>query len=162
MARKNKKSEHHDYILTFKNMCIDCRLDFDMFSQQERQDILNILRIMSREISIDKSYVQYKGTKYTKTFISESGWVELCSLLSQTHLGKKTTKHQMLELTESYIAMAICYLYQIFEDFGYDTSEIFLEFRDGSYFNTEIVEDKIREWEKYPGDWRTWNWHKIK
>ena len=158
MKRKNSTSTHKDYILTFRNMCIDCRLDFDEFSETDRIEILDILKTMSKEISIDRSYVDYTGTKYTKTFISESGWNELCDILSKTQLGKRTTRRQALELTESYIAMAICYLYQIFEDFGYDTTGMSLEFRDRSYFDIDIKEDNIREWENYPGDWRTWDW----
>ena len=55
---------------------------------EDRDKIKRILDICSKEISIDKSYVQFNGTKYKKTFIREYGWNTLIYYLIATNMGK--------------------------------------------------------------------------
>lgn len=63
--------------------------------------------MLSREIVIDKTYVDYKGTKYEKTFMYEDGWNSLCELVMKTKFGKKATRDEDARLRESYKAMIV-------------------------------------------------------
>ena len=52
--------------------------------------------------------------------------------------------------------MICCYLYQVLEDYGFDTKDVLLEIKDKSKFIIEIQEDTYKEWNRYCGDWRQW------
>ena len=46
----------------------------EIFDDDEADKIQKAVIAFSREISIDKTYVAYKGTKYENTFLTEKGW----------------------------------------------------------------------------------------
>jgi hypothetical protein len=143
-----------DYMFTFGHPDVKCTMDSHTYSEQDREDVRGYLASATREICIDKTYVDFKGTKYKKTFMSEEGWDRLCEFIKQTG-GKNLTKTQRAELLDTYRVMIACYLYQLLQDLGYDERGMYIEV--GKRFSVKVEEDTIREWERYPGDWRTWD-----
>jgi hypothetical protein len=58
------------------------------------------------------------------------------------------------------VLIIISYLYQTFEDLGYNINEIYFEVAEDSYFMVEYEKDKTESWKLYPGKWQTWKWFK--
>ena len=145
-----------DFVFTFKDVQLNVIINESNIGIEDRDKIKRILDICSKEISIDKSYVQFNGTKYKKTFIREQGWNTLTYYLIATNMGKNVDVFQELFIMESYNLMICCYLYQVLEDYGFDTKDVLLEIKDKSKFIIEIQEDTYKEWDRYCGDWRQW------
>ena len=143
-----------EYVFTFSCVPVSCKLDKDEFTEEDRRLISDYLGIASKEVCIDKTYVDFKGTKYRKTFMSEDGWDRLCEFVSQTD-GKRISRAQKAELVDTYRVMIACYLYQLMQEMGYDQRGMYIEV--GKQFAVKVEEDATREWERYPGDWRTWD-----
>lgn len=154
LKKAAKTDEKIDYIFTFGHPDVKCTMDSQTYSEKDRKDFHGYLASATREICIDKTYVDFKGTRYKKTFMSEEGWNKLCEFIKDTG-GKNLTRTQRAELVDTYRIMIACYLYQLFHDLGYDERGLYIEI--GKKFSVKVEEDTVREWERYPGDWRTWD-----
>lgn len=150
-----KKSETRDLIFTFKYAKVEVDVDPDVYSDEDLVLIQQQVDMLSKEINVDKTYVDYKGTKYEKTFMYEDGWKQLCKLAEKTKYGKNATKAQNEKLADSYRAMIIQYVFLALEDLGYDTSAICLRIVPKTSFMVEIYADNIKH-DNYPGKWQTW------
>lgn len=53
----------------------------DSVPEEEQEEIKNAVKHLSREMWIDKSYVEFKENKHEDTFMLEAGWNELCALV---------------------------------------------------------------------------------
>lgn len=155
---KRKHTKYSDLIFTFKFACVDFVVNDEIYSANDCKQIRQILSTLTREITIDKSYVDFKDNKYDKVFITEDGWNALCKLTIDTK-RKATQKQNDLKI-ESYAMIILSYLYQALEDFGYDTDEIYLEVVEDRYFMVEFEYDKTSAWKSYPGKWQSWKWYK--
>ena len=118
----------------------------------------NIIKSASREIHIDKSYVDYPETKYKKTFITNDGWNLLIKMIVDSDYNKNLSVVDYTFVMEAYNLIICCYLYQFLIDVDcpIDLDDIHLELKDKSKFLIKIEEDTYKEWQRYPGDWRTW------
>ena len=88
-VKKNK-----DFIFNFYNIKLDIFIDPTVYSESDIEYITYIVSILSRDIYIDKTYVLYENTKYTKTFMYEYGWNELCEIIQINKNRKKITKYE--------------------------------------------------------------------
>ena len=145
-----------DLVFTFKKCKVDIDIDNDIFDEDEIKKITQAVKVFSKEISIDKSFVGYAGTKYVKTFILEDGWKNLCKIAFKAHCNKKFTKEEYFTLYESYKLLIVFYIYQCLEDIGYDVEGINLEVKKNSNFISNTTIDTYQEWKRYPGKWQTW------
>lgn len=62
---------------------------------------------MSQSIMIDYSFVDYKNTKYDKTFIVEDGWNKLCESLCATDFSRSCSDQDKMMFNEAYSALVI-------------------------------------------------------
>ena len=105
--RRTKDTEEvPDYIIEFK----DCKFDVQfneqsIYDEDEQDDIIQMIDTIGNSITIDKSYVEYKGTKFQKNFMREEGWNQLCALLKKTNLGLNASKYEKNELLICYTLM---------------------------------------------------------
>ena len=155
MAKKTKEAFKKDHIIiVFKyvNVNVDCNPDD--FDEEASERVKEIVDHFSTEIWIDRTQVDYPGTKYKKTFITEDGWSVITDLLQKTKYGKKASKEDNEILHEIYRSMAIQYLFQCLEDFDYNIENICLEIPESNQFIVEIHEDNYVD--NYPGEWQTW------
>lgn len=158
--KKQKTNKYFDLQFIFKYVFVECIIDDELYSKEEKQKIYDIIKLLSKEIVIDKSYVQFKDNKHEDVFILEEGWNSVCKLAIDTKYGKNATKSENLILMESYMLMILCYLYHCLEILGYSSDGIIIDFTNKSKFMVEIHKDTINEWKYYPGKWQTWEQYK--
>ena len=162
MARRKTKQdlddEQVDLIFVFEGMDIRCVCDPDVYSYDEAAKLQEIVTSLSREIAIDKSYVDFPENKSQKTFIHQEAWDSVCALALVEHYVKtpKLSKSQKALLQDSYQLMAICYVEQCLDDLGYDTAAMCLTLSEGSKYKYEIRIDTAHAWKDYIGPWQTW------
>ena len=163
-TRKSSKQPEQDYIdmiFSFKDCNVDVQFLDDTYDEDEQKEIRDVVKHLSHEFSIDKSYVDYKDTKYEKTFMKEQGWIELCKLADKTNLTTRCSKDDSMQLMICYELMILCYLYQCLGDLDYDLDSIKLSMKVKSYFMSKVQIDTVQEWKYYPGKWQTWDQSKF-
>ena len=165
MPRKRKQlpveqpsnEEYHDMIFSFKGCVVDVEFQDATYDKKEQNEIKIIIKSLSNEFSIDKSYVDFKGSKYEKTFMLEQGWIELCKLADKTNLTSRCTSDDQAQFVICYEMMILCYLYQCLDDLGYNLDAFKLILKGKTRFYTKVELDTIQEWKNYPGKWQTWD-----
>lgn len=60
------KTDSFDIDIVMEDVPIKCVVNGDVYSEQDANEIDDIISVFSREIRIDKTYVDFKGTKYEK------------------------------------------------------------------------------------------------
>lgn len=156
-GRKKVKRRGWDgeIVYAFKGVPVRCNLNADAFSDEQVARAEDAVQQLSREIWIDKTYVDFEGTKFEKTFLTESGWNALKKLVMETGYGLAATKVQRFAMDEAFRCMAVAYMKLAFEDLGWDVDE--MEFyTDETDFDVEYYPDVAEEWRRYPGKWQTW------
>lgn len=141
------------YIFRYCHIKVACSMGYNL---EECKQIQNIVNQLSKKIIIDKSYVDYKGTKYTKTFITESGWNVLKNLVLKTKLTKNCSKYQHHVIQTSYELLIISYIYQCLQDLSYNILQISLSIENNASMMSEVQFDTIKSWKNYPGKWQLW------
>ena len=154
-TKRNEKSFTTDLIFEIHYVDIDVEVDHEMYDDEEFQKIKYIIGVCSKHIYIDKTYVELENSLYEKVFLTEKGWMHLCEMMAKTRFGSKCTKRQNDELIENYSLMALCYMYMILEDYGYDCAGIYLEHKDKSKSMAHILEDHLSD--NYNGKWQSWD-----
>jgi len=117
---------------------------------------LSLLRTLTKEVWIDRTYVEFDGTKFEKTFLLEEGWNALRDLVVDTDFGKKCTKRQSNMMDHAFRSMLPGYFEMIFEDLGWDVDNIEFEIVEDAPIDVEYVKDTAEDWKRYPGKWQTW------
>lgn len=157
MAKKYSQSsllDPKDLVLVFKGINVNVDCNPAEFTEDECKNINQIVNLMSQSIMIDYSYVDYKQTKYNKTFIIEDGWNKLCKSLCITDFSRSCSARDKMMLNEAYSALVIQYLYQCLEDYGYEIENICLEVPEKQQFSVEFQQMHVHD--NYPGRWQSW------
>ena len=154
--KKKAEEEKFELLFIFKYVCVNYEMN-DELDEETQARVNNALKLLTKEIYIDKTYVDFKGTKYKKTFLREDGWKELCDLVFKTKFGNKCKKDDNDRMLEAYSSIIVCYLYQALSDLGFDVENIHLEIADQSRFMVEFHKDVCEEWKTYVGPWQSWN-----
>ena len=115
---------------------------------------------MSKEIAIDKSYVECNQNKRKSTFLIEDGWNSLKDMLLDTEYGKYLNDENKHILIDTYATVIKCYMYECLVDAGYAYDHIGLEIDPRCKFVTIICKDTSNSWKNYPGKWQTWKFTK--
>lgn len=155
LKKKKVEEEKFELLFIFKYVCVNCEMN-DELDEETQAQVNNALKLLTKEIHIDKSYVDFEGTKYKKTFLREDGWKELCDLVFKTKFGNKCKKDDNDRMLEAYRSIIVCYLYQALSDLGFDIENIYLEIADRSKFMVEFHKDVCEEWKTYVGPWQNW------
>lgn len=157
---KNNIQDSSDLIFTFKYCDIEIDYNEEMYDLHEYDKIASLINHMAKEITIDKSYVEFLENKHEKVFIKEEGWNDLCKLVVKSKIHKKAKGKELEKINQQlqiiYVLMIENYLYMILDEFDYDIENIHLQVKPSSYFMTNIEIDNIHAWKYYPGPWQTW------
>ena len=156
MKMKKRIPTSTDIEITISYANVKAYVYDEIFDDDEADKIQKAVVAFSREISIDKTYVAYKGTKYENTFLTEKGWKNLCKLLHDTDFGKNASAKQHEILQTSYYLMIISYIYMCLKEIGYESDGIVLELQEKSTYMVQIKPDTYKEYKRYPGKWQTW------
>lgn len=148
------KTGDFDIDIIMEDVPIKCIVNGDVYSNEDADEIDNIISAFSREIHIDKTYVDFKGTKYEKTFLTEDGWNDLLKLLRKRLAGRESKKDAIMIVKICGI-IALKYIETCISEYGYDVSDIKLSIPEKSGFDLKFAEPS-GEWKRYPGKWQTW------
>ena len=153
MPKKSKKIQQCD--LDFKDLEIvieDLDVDFDVdpefITEEQCCHIAKILETMSKSISIDKTYVDFKGNHFKDSFIVESEWYKLLEAIREQLSGKKISKRKIDYIRGSLMTVAMFYLYGVLDKYGYDPNYINI-YVDTSCknFHAKYFKDTRTNWE---------------
>lgn len=144
----------HSLVFVFKNASVTCNLNQEVFSKEDAVKIREILKTVTNEIYIDRTYVSFPGSKFKKTFLQETGWNALCETLVETNFGKNATATEKAVWLEAYKMMIAAYIKQIFEDLNYDVDNMEFKVVADSKLSVRYYKDQAKEWKKYKGTWQ--------
>ena len=150
------KKWNGEIVYAFKDVCADFDMNPSVYGEKDAKKIAEILDSLTKEIWIDKTYVDFKGTKFEKTFMYEEGWDALRELVLDTDYGKRCTKYQRETIDGAYREMLIEYIRMVFDDMGWDVENLAFSIDDKTPFKVEYYPDVAEEWKRYPGKWQTW------
>ncbi len=154
---KNKDdSFDFDLMFEFSDVKFFVIANPDVYDDDEVAKIEEIVNVMSRKIYIDKSYVDFPENKHNDTFLELEGWENVCKLVKRTKYGKISTEAADSLLHEAFKLMALGYMYDTLEKFGYDIEYITLDLLSRSGIMVRFYKDSIQEWKHYPGPWQDW------
>ena len=119
--RKAKKDDWNgELVYVFRNVPVKCEFDGSRFSDARIEQALLEVESLSREICIDKTYVDFKGTRFEKTFLNESGWDALKDLVRETHYGLTASETVKEVMNETFGRMALEYVKMALRELGWN------------------------------------------
>jgi hypothetical protein len=155
MPRKAKVTEPENIEFVFKYACVSCSMNPEAFDDETQKKAYDSRTMITKEIHIDRTYVDSPKTMFENTFLTEEGWIALCQLVKDTNYGKKVNASQQEILSGAYKKMIICYVEQIFNDLDWDTENMVFSMADNAKFMVEYYPG-TNEYMTYPGRWQTW------
>ncbi len=139
---------------------IKFNLDFEdgYFDDNEEKELSEYVESLSREICIDKSYVDCSLNKRTSTFMTEIGWNSLKSVLVDTDYCRFLPTKNHASLVDSLCMMARCYMYECLalKTDNYEHINVMID--PDCTFDIVICKDNSNDWKKYLGKWQTWKY----
>ena len=159
MGRKKKSikpryiNENLELIMNIKGFKFDVALsdeyesDDGLISARDyEKKIKDAANLLGQDIWIDKTYVDFKGTRWQDAFIMESGWKDLIKMLQETEFGEKEDKDTEKYIQGAIIAIVITYMYTTLEKMGYSSEDFTLSQSDDTEFSVAYIEDTRKEW----------------
>lgn len=138
--------ENPNLIIKILNLKCKVEVNEDVYSNEDKENIKNIINMMSKEIWIDKTYVDFKRNRWRDAFIVEKMWYEFCKLIIKTDFGKKGNKRDNDEIANNLLVLSLTYLYSIIEKYGYDTENIDIFFTKKTKFKCIYELDERTSW----------------
>lgn len=137
---------------------IKFNIDFvdDVYTDDEEKDIVEFINSMSREIYIDKSYVDCKENKRRNTFIIETGWNSLKDLLFDSRFCRNLHQFGKDTVISAFLTLAVCYVYDCLAMKVDDPSTIHISVKNDAIFDVVVCKDTSNEWKNYIGPWQDW------
>jgi len=157
MPRRRKTTAYPDLVITFKHVCLDCTVDEEDYTEEEFDKLKTLVKGLSREICLDRSYVTCAGNKHRDTYIKEQGWKELCKTIIDSKYGQMFDREEREMFNEACRVLIVGYMYSVLEKYGYDGHTIMLSFEENTRFTAEYEIDTYHEWKSYPGPWQDWD-----
>lgn len=135
-------------------------IDFeeDCFADDEAKAIIDYVYSMSREMSIDKSYVECKDNKRVDVFMLESGWNTLKDILVDSRYGKHLHPIAQASLVEAFITMARCYIYECLAKFTEKFEHVLVDIDSSQDFEVVVCKDTSSAWKSGLGHWQDWDY----
>ena len=147
-------------VFHFIDPLITIHFEEDAFTDEEENEISDIVFALKQSIWIDKTYVGYASSKYSDVFLAPAGWKQLCDMLVCSDFGRELTLSNQQKVVEAYSVMVVCYLLASIEKYGISAEHIGIEVVSAESIDVEIFEDHTPDdlWKKYPGKWQSWTW----
>ena len=130
---------------------IDFDNDDDYYNED---DIISSLQDCAKEIWIDKTYVNFSGTKYKNVFLKEDGWNILRTYVWQIFNKRNKKCHEILRT--AFESMIVSYMEHIASLMGLDPNTIDFYVDPDSKIDLRLYKDTAKEWLTYPGPWQDW------
>jgi hypothetical protein len=124
----------------------DIDINEEAYDQDKRREIREFVREMSKEIWIDKTYVDFKGTRWSDAFMVEEKWYEFVDLIWKTGFGKHADDEQLYEISHCLIIMASTLMYIELRKYGYDLDNIDLNVCSTD-FRSKYTIDERTSWD---------------
>ena len=157
MPRKRKKNgndlfleeipEKPNLTITIRCSKIDVEVNSAIYSKEDVERIRSILKHMKDHIYVDKTYVNYKGSRWNTGFIIEDRWYKLNRLILETDFGNNAGQKINDFLLGTMQVIAETYLYIILQEYGYDTDYIEITFPEDCSIGAEYEVDERTSWE---------------
>ena len=144
-SKTDGKSPYSDLIVSIRGIEFDIKIDESIYDEAAQEDIRHIVRHMSKEIWIDKTYVDFKGTRWPDAYMVEEKWNEFMKLVWDTNFGRNATDREESEITQCLVVMSATYLYLVLKNFDYDIDYIDLEFKPCDFYSKYDI-DTRKEW----------------
>lgn len=149
-----KKLIELEYVM--KNVKFDVEFDPNVFDEDEQQELREYVNVMSKEIPIDKTYVEFNGNPRKSAFMREDGWNELKYDIVLSNFCKKIQTQNTKGMADAFATIARCYMYECLSLKTKDVEHINCTLRQDQEFDLVICEDVGRDFERYVGPWQTW------
>lgn len=146
-SKKNLSDERPNLIINISGLKCHVEINDEIYSEKDKKDIEKIIKHMSKDIWIDKTYVSYKGSRWKNSlFTNEELWYDFCKMVIKTDLGKRGTKKDKELIVNSLVMIGISYLYLSVANFGYDTENINICPKESTKFKSMYEMDDRTSW----------------
>lgn len=149
-----------ELMFIFKNVKFNVGFEDGFFDNDEKDEIRNIVKSLSDNIVVDKTYVDCCENLRKSVFMIEDGWNSLHDMLIDTEYGKYLHPNSHLLLVDAFSTIARCYMYECISAYTDKCSHISITIDNKQDFDVIICKDKSNEWKKYPGKWQDWEFDK--
>ena len=149
-----KSSIELEYV--FLGMQFEIEFLEDSFSDEEKKDIEEFVNYMSKEIHIDKSYVDCKENTRNSTFMLESGWNSLRDVILDTKYCKYLPSNAKIVVADAFMTMGRCYIYECLATKTSKFSQVNIKHKANSTFDVVICKDVAHDYRKSIGRWQDW------
>lgn len=139
-----------------KDVSYDVVFEEGEFDDAETKKILECIEVFSKEICIDKTYVECNKNRRSSTFMIESGWNALRDLMIDSKFGKYLNDIAQASLVEAFSTMARCYMYECISLYTDKYTHIDISVKPTSTFTVIVCKDTSNEWKDYCGPWQDW------
>ena len=139
-----------------KNVSFDVAFEEGYFDHDEETEILDFISAMSKEMCIDKSYVECYGNKRKSTFLVEDGWNTLKDVILDSEYCKYLGQGANESLVEAFSTIARCYIYDCVSSITDKFQHIMITINPNCVFDVIICKDVSHDWKKYAGKWQDW------
>ena len=91
-----KNGHFPSLIIKIIGLKFDIDINEEVYDQEKRKEIRELVKELSKEIWIDKTYVDYKGTRWADAFMVEEKWYEFVDLIWNNGLDLHVHRTQEL------------------------------------------------------------------
>ena len=139
--------ENPNLIISIRCSKIEVEVNSAIYSKDDAERIRTILRHMKDHIYIDKTYVNYKGSRWNTGFIIEDRWYKINRLILETDFGNNAGQKINDFILGTLEIIAETYLYIVLQEYGYDTDYIEISFPEDCSIGAEYEVDTRTSWE---------------
>lgn len=144
--RRYLKSDNPTLKLTIQNFKCDVEVNPEVYDEDDKKRLKNIINRMSKTIWLDKTYVCFKGNRWKDAFIVEDKWYEFIKLIIKTDFGRTGSIEDTDTITEAIAALVLGYLYGVASKYDFSIEDIEITPKKKVKFIAEYEEDKRTDW----------------
>lgn len=152
----NKCANSFELMFIFKNVKFNVDFEDGYFDDEEKKEILSIIKSLSGTMTVDKTYVECLENLRNTVFMVEDGWNSLHDMLIDTEYGKYLHPNNHAILVDAFTTIARCYMYECISAYTDKCQHISITIDTMQDFDVIICKDTSDEWKKYPGKWQDW------
>lgn len=143
-----------EYVIV--GMKFDVEFQEDVFSKEEQQDLRDFIEKMSKEIYIDKTYVECKENLRKSTFMIESGWNALQDLILDSKYCRYLDTNGIFVVIDAFMTMCKCYMYECLAVKTDNFQDIAITVKKDCIFDVVVCKDVAHDSKRYIGQWQDW------
>lgn len=152
----------HRSSIDLEYVFLDIKLDVQFlegaFTDDEEKEIRDFISLMSREIHIDRSYVECLENKRRNVFILEAGWNSLQDVMLDTQFCQHLHAQGQEVVADAFITMIRCYIYDCLAAKTDKFTDISICIDEDSTFNVVVCKDVAHDYKTYVGPWQSWKY----